>query len=467
MASLYITTLLLGVIGSRAVDRCVDIYDYYRMFGLDVNFKKDLCIDIVFALDRSCSIPEEDLHNEYRIIEETINGIAGFGRNKTRIGLVTFDINARVVFGFNDEATSTREGLLAKLRELKREGTAPDRCKTFTWEALKLAREDPRLFGGVDKNSDREKIIMLVTDGVPFETEKNREEMADETIAEGALNDAAGIKTMIFTLKNKQGNLPPKNIFETLVYSMRWMFQVEDALVQEFEVRVFPLLARFTCDYICNEPVDLIYVMDRSVSIEIKNIQKVKDFYKKLTVAFDCGNIRNRTHPKTSVSMISYNRNVYHHLDATDCPDGDCILDKIDAIPSTHEYFTVTNLALEEVKTIVNQFTRHGGSRGIRPVVILATDGNTWKVDATSRAPPSLSIGVADELRARGIDTVVVSVPNHRDKPGLKELEGIASHFLFDLQSELNLTSFDDLNPIAPILVKLLCEKYKPPLLVN
>ncbi|CAH1791564.1 unnamed protein product [Owenia fusiformis] len=429
------------------------------MFGLDVNFKKDLCMDIVFVVDRSCSVPEDDLVNEYRIIESAINAIEGFGPDKTRIGLVTFDYGARVVFGLDDAETSTREGLLAKLDELKRDTTRPEKCKTYTWEALKLTRENPSLFGGVDKNSERERILMLTTDGVPFDNEGNRQEMADNTLAEGASNDADGIKTMVFTVKNKKGVLPPKDFFEQLAYSMRWMFQVENELVEDFATFVFPLLARFTCPYKCDVAIDLIYVMDRSISITIPNIKKMKDFYKVVTGSFSIGDIRSKTDLKASVAMLSYNRDVYRHFTGLDCSDTECVVSEIDQIPNTHDNFTVTNLALEAVKGIVNQFTRNG-LNGIHPIVVLSTDGNTWKVGANSISSPSVSIAVADALRARGIDTVVVAAPNHREDPGLKELKGIASHFVFDLQSSL--TSFDDLIPIAPKLVKLICDKYSP-----
>ncbi|CAH1791563.1 unnamed protein product [Owenia fusiformis] len=461
MMSLYIATtcIFLGVVSLDHAGRQVEVYGYQKLFGLDKVYKKDLCMDIVFVIDRSCSIPEADLVNEYRVIESAITGIAGFGPDKTRVALVTFDDGARIVFDFNDD--QTREGLLNKLDELKQDTTQPDRCKTFTWEALKLTRTHPNLFGGVEKNSDREKIIMILTDGVPFENEKNREEVTNKTIKEGELNDADGIKTMVFTIKNKKGNLPPKELFEKLAYTMRWMFQVEDALVDQFEIRVFPLLARFTCPYSCSEAIDLIYVMDRSISIIVDNIKKEKDFFKLVTESFSIGDIRSKADPKASVAMLSYNRNVYKHFTGLDCSDSTCVLSKIDQIPNTHDNFTVTNLALEEVKVIVNQYTRKG-LNGIHPVVVLSTDGNTWKVGANSISSPKVSIAVADELRVRGIDTVVVSVPNHRDDPGLKELRGIASHFMFDLQSEYNFTSFDDLRPITPTLVRLICEKYKP-----
>ncbi|CAH1791566.1 unnamed protein product [Owenia fusiformis] len=415
-------------------------------------------MDIVFALDRSCSVPRDDLVNEYRIIESAINAIEGFGPDKTRVGLITFDYGARVVFGFDDAETSTREGLLAKLDELKRDTTPPEKCKTYTWEALKLAREDPKLFGGSDKNSERARILMLVTDGIPYDKEGNRQDMADNTLAEGASNDADGIKTMVFTVKNKKGVLPPKDFFEQLAYSMRWMFQVENELVEDFGAFVFPLLARFTCPYKCNEAIDLIYVMDRSISITTPNIKKMKDFYKVVTESFSIGDIRSQADPKASVAMLSYNRDVYRHFTGLDCMDATCVLGKIDQVPNTHEDFTVTNLALQEVQEIVNQFTRNGFN-GIHPVVVLQTDGNTWQVGAKSISSPKVSIAVADALRAKGIDTVVVAAPNYREDPGLVELKGIASHYVFDLQSSL--TSFDDLIPIAPKLVKLVCDMYK------
>ncbi|CAH1801332.1 unnamed protein product, partial [Owenia fusiformis] len=366
---------------------------------------------------------------------------------------------ARVVFGLDDEKTSTKEKLLAKLGELKKDKSRPDECKTYTWDALKLARESASLFGGVDKNSKREKILMLITDGVPLDKQGNRKIKANETLAEGKANKKAGIKTMVFTVKNSNGVLPSKDFFEQLAYSVRWTFQVENELVESFKIIVFPRLARFTCQYKCHVPIDLIYVMDRSISITPPNIKKMKEFYKVITKSFSIGNLLPKANPKTSVAMLSYNSEVYLHFTGSNCSDTACVLEMIDGIPETREDFTVTNLALREVERIVPLYTRNG-KYGIRPVVILSTDGNTWPVGANDIASSRLSIAAADRLRAWGIDTVVIAAPNHKENPGLEEMRGIASHYVFNLQS--NLTSFDDLIPIAPKVVKLICDKYKP-----
>ncbi|CAH1799879.1 unnamed protein product, partial [Owenia fusiformis] len=93
----------------------------------------------------------------------------------TRFALLTFGYHAKLEFSFGE--FSTRAELLARLDTLKETIVEkPERCKTYTWEALEMVRNTSSLLGTEPRfdektRHERGRVLILMTDGVPFSDE--------------------------------------------------------------------------------------------------------------------------------------------------------------------------------------------------------------------------------------------------------------------------------------------------------
>ncbi|CAH1792811.1 unnamed protein product [Owenia fusiformis] len=445
----------------------VEIFDYARLFGLSnkTEEQKYMCVDIVFAIDISCSVKNIDKKKMVTIVENVVKG-AKVNEKITRFGLVLFDNGARKEFGLNNNFGNADEilGLLADLKtniKDKKEG-----CKTHTWKALELVRTDEDLLGSVSRydtetGRERKRVLILMTDGVPFDNKRNVDEMADLTKEMGRLNDLANITTFVVHVP-RDGVLEPIPLLEDLVSSMRWLHEVGASTDLEDVGRYFfhQLVKISGCDYRCTTKIDICFVMDRSDSIEIENIKLTKDFLKDLgdsfLVTYDKSN---KKFTSAMIGVTSYNQDVYQHSLGVECKDNACVRDVISAIPDEHKKYTETYDALANV---ASQCLKVPRGPGIHRVAILATDGNTWK-EGSNRINSRPTIAIANRLRRMGIDIEVIGVPNYREVVGIDEWQKTASHFVFDMRNGTGpgwSVSFEDLKSITGTVARKICEQY-------
>ncbi|CAH1792796.1 unnamed protein product [Owenia fusiformis] len=255
---------------------------------------KHICADIVFLLDTSCSIEKEDRGKMVTIVESVVKG-SRVDDKMARFGVVTFDKGARVEFGLNEYTSrATMLARLAKLKEAVSSNDYPQGCKTYTWEALELVRRTELL--GTEPRLDettgckRGRVVIIMTDGVPFSSNYAREQALLDTIEQGNKNKAVGISTMVVQLPNKNGNYPTEkhDVFETLVTTMEWYYTVEIKTdLETLGHRFFTHLVKtWPCCYNCMAKIDLCFVLDRSISIKVSDIILAKEFLKELSDSF-------------------------------------------------------------------------------------------------------------------------------------------------------------------------------------
>ncbi|CAH1792797.1 unnamed protein product [Owenia fusiformis] len=465
--------ILLGCFGS--VFSKIEVYDYDRLFGMKdtVEEAKYICADIVFLLDTSCSIEKEDRGKMVTIVETVVNA-SRVGDKMARFGVVTFDRGARVEFGLNEY--TSRETMLARLAKLKTAVSSddyPQGCKTYTWEALELVRRAELL--GTEPRFDettgckRGRVVIIMTDGVPFLSNKAREQALVDTIEQGAINADVGISTMVVQLPNKNGKYPTEkhDVFESLVTRMRYYHTVENNTdLEKLGHRFFEDLVKFwPCCYSCMATIDLCYVLDRSISIKVSDIILAKEFLKELSDSFLVSYDENAVdEPKWDHAMIgvsSYNTDVYQHSLGKDCQDNACVHQTIESIPNAHKLYTETDDALRNVRELcLSPYSTRG--RNVPKVTLLLTDGNTWET-YTTFINSQKTIGVAQDLRAANISVDIIGLPNYQERVGIEEWMGVASNFIIDLRRTPDspwLPDYKDLKPIVGTVARLICEKY-------
>ncbi|CAH1792810.1 unnamed protein product [Owenia fusiformis] len=446
----------------------VEIFDYDRLFGLSnkTEEQKYMCADIVFAIDISCSVKNRDKKKMVTIVENIVKGTK-VNEKITRFGLVLFDKGARKRFGLNNNGNA--DELLSQLADLKTNiKKAHKGCKTHTWKALELVRTDEDLLGSVSRydtetGRERKRVLILMTDGVPFDSKNNLIEVADLTKEMGRLNDLANITTFVVHVP-KNGVLEPIPLLDDLVSSLRWKYEVDAGTdLEDVGSFFFHQLVKISpCDYRCTAKIDLCFVMDRSDSIEVENIKLTKEFFKDLAdsflVTYDKSN---KKFTSAMIGVSSYNQDVYQHSLGYKCKDNACIRDAIAAIPNEHNTYTETDDALANVASqCLPPYVTRG--HGIPRVAILATDGNTWE-EGAKRINSRPTIKMAKRLRSQGIDTEVIGLPNYQDLVGIKEWKQTASHFVFDMRNGTGpgwSVNFEDLKSITGTVARKICGQY-------
>ncbi|CAH1792820.1 unnamed protein product [Owenia fusiformis] len=467
--------------GSLYAKDPVQILDYEKLFGLSdkEEEQKYICSDIVFALDSSCSVKRPDRINMITVIENVVKG-AKVHPNLARFGLVRFDYGATKIFGLGEYFSA--EEILKKLSDVKKEyslrRTIAEKCKTFTWEALRMVRVDDDLLGSEKRynektGEERKRVVVIMTDGRPYNTSgpENEEAVKALTLKEGNLNTENGIQSMVVQVPHMRILENDTDIFTKLVTKKEWFIQIAVGVDLQDAGKYFfhELVKNNGCSYKCLGKIDLCFVMDRSDSILEPDIKKTKEFFQDLGDSFLVGYDGNKKGTKFTNAMIgalSYNQWVSTHFMGYQCKDNACVRRNIGNIPATNNRYTETDLALKAVlDTCLDKFSTRG--YGISRVAILATDGNTWKTDAKS-INSARTIAMANKLREAGIDVEVIGLPNYQEIPGINEWKQTASHFVFDLRriagadhsSNWTMPTFEDLKAINGIVARKICKEY-------
>ncbi|CAH1792807.1 unnamed protein product [Owenia fusiformis] len=445
-----------------------EIFDYDRMFGWSdkIEERKYMCADVVFAIDLSCSVKIRDKKKMVTIVEKIVNA-SRVKQTISRFGLVLFDEGARKIIGLSQNINNAK--VMELLKNLKinikdqKEG-----CKTHTWKALEQVRTDEDLLGSVSRydnktGKERKRVLILMTDGKPRDTKDNVEEMENKTREMGTLNKSANITTFVVHVP-KDGRLEPIPLLEDLVSSQRWIYEVHNStnLEDVGDFFFYELVKIGACDYRCMGKIDLCIVMDRSDSIEIEDIELTKEFLKDLADSFRI--VYDKSNKRFTSAMIgvsSYNQDVYQHSLGTKCKDNACVRAAIDTIPDEHNTYTETDVALANVASeCLPTYVTRGDE--ISRVAILATDGNTYKFMAQNiNSRPTIQM--AKRLRSKGIDIVVIGLPNYRDVVGIDEWNKTASHFVFDMRNGTGpgwSVKFEDLKSITGTVARKICEQY-------
>ena len=187
---------------------------------------------------------------------------------------------------------------------------------------------------------------------------------------------------------------------------------------------------------VCNNAIDVMFVVDASGSVKPHNFQKQLDFMKEFVNAFDIGPGANQV----QVGAITFDTLVYNQFNMNTFSTKGPLSTAISAIPWTYRA-TFTHSALDYVRT--NSFTTAAGDRpGVPNVAILLTDGGSV---SSSRARTA-----AAALQA---STTVIGI-GIGSKLSVDEIKAIASG---TGDENTYFLEFNDLSTILGDLVEKIC----------
>ncbi|CAH1774327.1 unnamed protein product [Owenia fusiformis] len=357
-------------------------------------------------------------------------------------------------------------------------GTTCNYLKAETYKALSMVRNGTYFDDVQDKDGKtipRGKFVVVLTDGISFDRKSNMAEALSKT------------KEQIELLRGSHGGIK----YITLHFDVT---QPGDTRLGNVEIDAYdpvtrlsltesdPLpalmlsLSKYICEkkdvpVSCNNTLDIVYIMDRSKSINVKDIKFVKQFFIDLTEKLMSAA------PDTNIGAISYFGQIIHEFKLGEFKTKEEVIEAIGLIPEKTGKYTHTNYALERARTHKDYF---GIARGKEPdgirnrkefgdVIVLSTDGRTWlryggKNEHVTPTQGKLNVKA-------GIQQVIIGLPNANDlKDGIIEWEKVQPNpnLIFNLQTEdYTPESFKKLLTITSEISATACSATKNELVVG
>lgn len=191
----------------------------------------------------------------------------------------------------------------------------------------------------------------------------------------------------------------------------------------------------------CRQPIDLVFALDASGSVEVEGYNEIKKFTKELINGFHVGV------DKTHVGVLTFSEIGEVQIGLTDTFDKNELLEKVDNLDYPG-YRTATDDALRVANN--EMFSISGGVRqGVPQVLILLTDGKcTLCQDSVETA--------VKPLKERGVNIYTIGVTDNINRT---ELQIIASEPSDDHMFEVG--SFSELKSLIVNLQNKSCEVKK------
>ncbi|CAH1791773.1 unnamed protein product [Owenia fusiformis] len=419
---------------------------------------KDLCFDIVFALDRSCSVAEEDLDRSISFMTQMIKEI-DIGAHKVQVGLVVFDDGARILIDVGQYNEKSR-----LLEAIDTANYTYNGCKTATWTALNLVRTSKKLLNNneIDQQTKkpRQKILVVITDGVPFDTKHNMGKMLKITEKEAVKNHEAGITTIVVCIRNSDGEYVEDSdatIFDKLASKP---LEGHKFYIDNLEVdakKVFPTLARFTCDYRCSKPIDIVFILDCSMNAD-GYTHKALDFIVSLLKSFPINPER-----FARVGVVTFNDHATVEFGLTKHTTFEDIKNAIENIRGVHKKNRDTAYAFKTARQSVF-YANEARNRVASRVNVLATSERAWPKGYRQHNMRKV-LGQARYNELYEINTIIIGLPPY--EPNIDTQQQILDEWqklvtnkdtnnIFDMKSSR--ATFEDLEVVKNYIAKQMCD---------
>lgn len=385
-------------------------------------------VDVVFVLDSSSSIWGEDFLSQLHFVNYLVDQLdIGNGPKQARVGVETFN-DAGTVHIDLDEFFNKKE-LKKKIANIQQ-----ILGNTSIGDALSVMRA--RMF--TQRNGARPNVKhvgVILTDGESQDKQKAQREAAEARYDNIELV-VIGIGKFISRpeLEGIASRPQSKYLFYTPTYAA--LDHIRDDVL------------KYTCskqpDVVCTDrPMDLVFVLDTSLSILREDFQKQLNFVKNMVDYLDIGSGPNQV--RIGVEAFSDYASVYINLN--NIFEKHIIKWKIDQIP---QMYGSTNIgeSLRELRETM--FTPQNGARpNVRHVAIILTGGSSQDHSYTQRE--------ARECRSTNIELWVIGIGNYISK---SELRGIVSkpkskHVFYA-------PSYTTLNSVSQNIIDKTCEAVTP-----
>ncbi|NXJ60206.1 CO6A6 protein, partial [Rostratula benghalensis] len=364
-------------------NRVYFVHDFDLLKGIKNEVVQEICakeackekkVDVMFLLDSSSSIGDENFRKMKHFTRELVN-ILYVDASRVQIGVVQFSNKPKEEFKLN--TYSTKRDILSAI-----DGISPLQSTTLTGEALKFML---KYFQASDGSRHAVKVLILITDS----------ESQDEVEGPARVLRNEGIN-----IYSVGGFHASKTQLEKISGKREMVFYVEnfDILSQIKSDLVFQICTR-SIDDECRRVnrLDVVFVIDSSRSISHSQYNEIKNFIINLVEKSDVGpdGVQFGALKYSAYSVVLFYFN--------NCTTKSCIIETIrrDVLLQQKTY---TSIALMDSE---NFFTEERGSRmskGVPQLLIVITDGKSHDRGKLGE--------VAQRLRNKGIIIYAVGVKN-------------------------------------------------------
>ncbi|CAM4727873.1 unnamed protein product [Leuciscus chuanchicus] len=407
------------------------INSYQELQGLQESLRNKVCFtvgvqseaflkkyaDIFILVDSSASRQEQQIIRNllYRLVNQL-----DVGKNANRVGLAQFSEHVKEEFLLNTDKTKNEIGTMMRNLQLRPTG------QRRIGHAIEYARTNFLNSAAGSRVSEGFKQFLIVIaagesdDGVVQASRKINKDAV--TVFAVGLNKADPYEMK--DIASQQHSYKLVGNIQQVQQKLKSAIDTwEDAAVTE------------ECKF--DVVADIAFIVDQSSSIRSKNFQLVRDFLESTIGGLDVGE------GKIQVAVILY----------SDAPRADVYLNTFDDKADILRYIssmaygrgkTYTGAALKFAKEHV--FTKARGSRKdqyVQQVAVVITDGKSTD-DAASAAA---------DLRRSGVTVFALGIKDTKED----DLREIASYP--PKKFVLNVERFDQLNSLAKILTKTLCNE--------
>ncbi|CAH1793823.1 unnamed protein product [Owenia fusiformis] len=284
----------------------------------------------------------------------------------------------------------------------------------------------------------RAKIVVVLSDGVSFDTKTNMDATLAETKAEIKRLQSQGVTFATYNLYEyiRTANDDRSLQLEYNLYKPILQMDHNNDFRDQFVKALFDLDG-FICEdkvtdpppteapIVCGVPkLDVVYVIDRSKSIAETDINKVKDFLVELSRKIL------QTSPESWIGALSYNHIVPIPEMFLQGPglkrDENTIIKGLKDIGTNTDWGTYTHKALKYARTNINYLNNNKNRKDAMNLIILITDGVTNVLPYLTKNPKKQgkfskpSVIEAGHLKPT-TDLILIGLPN---KPAEKLLQG-------------------------------------------
>jgi len=397
--------------------------------GTDLSAGKQCAakFDLLLIVDKSASINDHEWKMEKQFLE-TLMGFFKIGGDNVRVSLLLFANHVRHQFHFNCYKTTAEV-----LQAIKNLQCKCARGQTVTGSALRWGRETA-LRKERGARDGVQKVVIVLTDG---ESTEKKSFVAEQA---AFMKEAALVIVVGVGIAKPEHHAELEMIASTrdLVFKPK-SFSALNGMAEA--------IAETTCEIgtegiagpsveTCHVPLDLLFLVDKSASLDDKEWAIEKKFVKQMASAFEV------SPGQVQMSLSLFANHVHPKFDFGVHKTTDAVVQAIEDLtcPSCKKGATVTGSALKYGRLLA--LTEEKGARpGVKKIVVVVTDGECTQDKAFYKEQAAL-------LKQDAMVIVVgVGVKNY------DELALMASDESLVFKSD----NFDDLEAMAPLLATDTC----------
>ncbi|XP_045899718.1 collagen alpha-6(VI) chain-like isoform X5 [Micropterus dolomieu] len=391
----------------RDFDGLKDIETEVALKICDRECKKTEKADIIFLVDGSTSIDKTEFDSMRKFMESIVK-LTTVGKNLTRFGVIMYATTAESAFTLNNY--ESKQKVLEAITSLKQ-----PKGDTYTGEALAYSRNFFNAEHGGRKAEKVPQILMVITDGDATDHPRLKDE--SDALREN--------KVTVFSIGVKEAVREQLDIMAGGDTSK--VFYVDN-------FKALETLYKNMSSAICNstkkvcEQADLVFLIDRSSSINKENHQIVLNFTAEVVNSF------NVSKDFVHVGLAQFSDEPHKEFD-------------LNTYYKKEEMMkTISNLKYTGGNTLIGKALVHikdyfkGGRFGVPQNLVVITDGDSQ--DDVEDA--------AEELRAQGVVVFAIALGDVHDLQ-LLQMTG-------DPERLFNVRSFDALASIKRKVVDALCK---------